>query len=87
MTLLELMEDWLRETVCTGLMLLSLLGVVAVSFSADGAWTGLGVAAGLSATVAVFVPLARGWSPPRHWLTLLGVTVFDVVVILVLLHV
>ena len=33
MTLLELLEDWLRDTVATGLALLSLLGVPGVAFT------------------------------------------------------
>ena len=85
MTLLELLEDWLRDTVATGLALLSLLGVVAVAFAADEpAWTVLGTLAGVGATAAVLVPLARRWSPISAWLTLLTVAVFDVAVILVL---
>jgi hypothetical protein len=86
MTFLELLEDWLRDTVATGLALLSLLGVVAVAFAADEpAWTVLGTLAGVGATAAVLVPLARRWSPVSTWLTLLTVAVFDVAVILVLL--
>ena len=86
MTFLELLEDWLRDTVATGLALLSLLGVVAVAFAADQpAWTMLGTVAGVGATAAVLVPLARRWSPVSTWLTLLTVAVFDVAVILVLL--
>ena len=86
MTLLELLEEWLRDTVATGLALLSLLGVVAVAFTADEpTWTVLGTLAGLGAAAAVLVPLARHWSPVSTWLTMLTVTMFDVVVILVLL--
>jgi hypothetical protein len=85
MTLLELLEDWLRDTVATGLALLSLLGVVAVAFAADEpAWTVLGTLAGVGATAAVLVPLARRWSRQSTWLTLLTVAGFDVAVILVL---
>jgi hypothetical protein len=85
MTLLELLEDWLRDTVATGLALLSLLGVVAVAFAADEpAWTVLGTLAGVGATAAVLVPLARRWGRQSIWLTLLTVAVFDVAVILVL---
>ena len=86
MTLLELLADWLRDTVATGLALLSLLGVVAVAFTADQpAWTVLGVVAGVAATAAVLVPLARHWSLASTWLTMLTVALFDVAVILVLL--
>ena len=86
MTLLELLEDWLRDIVATGLALLSLLGVVAVSFTADEPlWTAFGALAGVAATVALFIPLARHWSLVSTWLTLLTVAVFDVAVILVLL--
>ena len=86
MTLHELLEDWLRDVVVTGLVLLSLLGVVGAAFAADDAgWTALGVVAGLVATAAVFVPLARHWSPVSTWLTMLTVAVFDALVILVLL--
>ncbi len=87
MTLLELLEDWLRDTAMTGLVLLSLLGVVPVAFSAgSAAWIVLGVAAGIVATGAVFVPLVRHWSPSRTWLTLVTVAASDVAVILVLLE-
>ena len=85
MTLLELLEDWLRDTVATGLAMLSLLGVMSATLSAGGAWVIPGTLVGLGATVAVFVPLARHWSPVSTWLTMLTVAVFDVVVILVLL--
>ena len=86
MTLLELLEDSLRDIVATGLALLSLVGVVGVAFSADEpAWTALGVLAGTLATVALFVPLARHWSLVSTWLTMLTVALFDVAVILVLL--
>ena len=86
MTLLELLEDWLRDTVATGLALLSLLGVVSVAFTAeDPAWTVLGTLGGLGATAAVLVALARHWSPVSTWLTMLTVAGFDATVILVLL--
>ena len=86
MTLLELLEDWLRDTVATGLALLSLLGVVAVAFTTDEpAWTVLGVLAGVAAAAAVLVPLACHWSLASTWLTMLSVALFDVAVILVLL--
>ena len=86
MTLIELLEDWLRDVVATGLALLSLLGVVAVAFTADEpVWTALGVLAGMASTVAVFVPLARHWSRVGTWLTMLTVAVFDVAVMIVLL--
>jgi hypothetical protein len=86
MTLLELLGDWLRDAVATGLALLSLLGVLAVAFAADEpAWMVLGTVAGVGATVAVLVPLARHWSLVRTWFTMLTVTVFDVAVILALL--
>ena len=85
MTLLELLEDWLRDTVATGLALVSLLGVVAVAFTArEPAWTVLGVLAGLGATAAVIVPLVHHWSLVSKWLTMLTVATFDVAVILVL---
>jgi hypothetical protein len=85
MTLIELLEDWLRDIVATGLALLS-LGVVAVAFTADGpVCTALGVLAGMAATVAPFVPLARHWSRVGTWLTMLTVAVFDVAVMIVLL--
>ncbi len=85
MTLLELLEDWLRDSVATGLALLSLLGVVAVASTADEvAWRVLGTVAGVGATAAVLVPLARRWSPFSTWLVLLTVAVFDVAVVLVL---
>ena len=87
MTLLELLEDWLRDTVATGLALLSLLGVVSVAFTAEDepAWTVLGTLAGVGATAAVLVPLARHWSPVSTWLTMLTVAACDAAVILVLL--
>ena len=86
MTLLELLEDWLRDTVATGLALLSLLGVPAVAFTAEEpAWTVLGTLAGLGATAAVLVPLARHWGLVSTWLTMLTVAGFDATVILVLL--
>ena len=86
MTLLEILEDWLRDTVATGLALLSLLGVVAAAWAADEpAWTVLGTAAGVGATAAVLVPLARHWSPVSTWLTMLTVGAFDAAVILVML--
>ena len=86
MTLLELLEDWLRDVVATGLALLSLLGVVAVAFTADeAAWTMLGAVAGVVATAALIFPLARHWSLVSTWLTMLTVAAFDVAVILVLL--
>ena len=86
MTFLGLLEDWLRDTVVTGLALLSLLGVVAVAFTADEtAWRVLGAVAGVGAAAAVLVPLARHWSLVSTWLTMLTVAVFDVAVILVLL--
>jgi hypothetical protein len=86
MTLIELLEDWLRDIVATGLALLSLSGVVAVAFTADEpVWTALGVLAGMAATVAVFVPLARHWRLVSTWLAMLTVAAFDVAVILVLL--
>ncbi len=86
MTLLELLGDWLRDTVATGLALLSLLGVVAVAFAADEpAWMVLGTVAGVGATAAVLVPLAGHWSLVSTWFTMLTVAVFDVAVILVLL--
>ena len=86
MTLLGLLEDWLRDTAMTGLVLLSLLGVVPVAFSAgSAAWIVLGVVAGIVATGAVFVPLFRNWSPSRTWLTFVTVAAYDVVVTLVLL--
>ena len=86
MTFLELLEDWLRDIVATGLALLSLLGVVAVAFTADEpVWTALGVLAGTVATVALFVPLARHWGLVSTWLTMLTVAGFDAAVILVLL--
>ena len=86
MTLLELLEDWLRDIVATGLALLSLVGVVAVAFTADEpVWAALGVLAGTVATVALFVPLARHWSLLSTWLTMLTVAACDVAVILVLL--
>lgn len=86
MTLLELLEDWLHDTARTGLVLLSLLGVVPVAFAAgSAAWIVPGVVAGIVATVAVFVPLVRHWSPSRTWLTLVTVAAVDVGVILVLL--
>ena len=85
MTLLELLEDWLRDTVATGLTLLSLLGVVGVALAADEPpWTVLGAVAGVAAATAVLVPLARHWSLLSTWLTMLTVAVFDVAVILVL---
>ena len=85
MTLLELLEDWLRDIVATGLALLSLVGVVAVAFAPDeSVWTVLGVLAGVAATVALLVPLARHWSLVSTWLTMLTVALFDVAVILVL---
>jgi len=85
MTLLELLEDWLRDTVATGLALLSLLGMPAVAFTADEpAWTVLGTLAGVGATAAVLVPLARHWSPVSTWLILLTVGACDAAVILVL---
>jgi hypothetical protein len=85
-TLLELVDDWLRDSVVSGLALLSLLGVVAVAFTADEpVWTALGVLAGMVATVALFVPLARHWSPGSTWVTMVTVAAFDVAVILVLL--
>ena len=84
MTLLEVLEDWLRDTVATGLALLSLLGVVPVAFTADEpAWTALGVVAGVGAAGAVLVPLARHWSLVSTWFTMLTVAVFDIAVILV----
>ena len=86
MTLLELLEDWLRDTVATGLALLSLLGVPAVAFTADEpAWTVVGTLAGVGATAAVLVPLARHWSPVSTWITMLTVAACDAAVILVLL--
>ena len=86
MTLVELLEDWLRDIVATGLALLSLVGVVAVAFTAEEpVWTAFGVLAGTVTTVALFGPLARHWSLVSTWLTMLTVAVFDVVVILVLL--
>jgi hypothetical protein len=86
MTLLELLEDWLRDTVMTGLVLASLLGVLPVAFSAGSVvWIVLGVVAGFVATGAVFVPLVRHWSPSRTWLTFVTVAAYDVGVILVLL--
>ena len=86
MSLLELLEGWLRDSVVSGLALASLLGVVAVAFTSDEpVWTSLGVLAGMVATVALFVPLARHWSPVGTWVTVLTVAVFDVAVILVLL--
>jgi hypothetical protein len=86
MTLLEILEDWLRDTVATGLALLSLLGVNSVAFTADEPlWTMLGAMAGVGAAVAVLVPLARHWSLVSTWLTMLTVAVFDIGVILVLL--
>jgi hypothetical protein len=86
MTLLELLGDWLHDTALTGLVLLSLLGVVPVAFAAGSAlWMVLGVLAGIVATGAVFVPLVRHWNPSRTWVTLVTVAAFDVGVILVLL--
>ena len=86
MTLIELLEDWLRDIAATGLALLSSVGVVGVAFTAEEpVWTALGVLAGMAATVAPFVPLARHWSLVRTWLTMLTVAAFDVAVIIVLL--
>ena len=86
MTLVELLEDWLRDIVATGLALLSLVGVVAVAFTADEpVCTALGVLAGTAAAAALLVPLARHWSLVSTWLTMLIVAAFDVAVILVLL--
>ena len=86
MTLLGLLEAWLRDTVATGLALLSLLGVVAAAFTADEpAWTLCGAVAGVGAAAAVLVPLARHWSLVSTWLTMVTVAMFDVAVILVLL--
>ena len=86
MTILELLEDWLRDTVATGLALLSLLGVPTVAFTAEEpAWTVLGTLAGLGATAAVLVPLAGHWSPVSTWITMLTVAACDAAVILVLL--
>ena len=85
MTLLEILEDWLRDTVATGLALLSLLGVVAAAFTADEpVCTVLGAMGGVGAAGAVLVPLARHWSLVSTWLTMLTVAVFDIAVILVL---
>jgi hypothetical protein len=86
MTLLEILGDWLRDTVATGLALLSLLGVISVAFTADEpVWTMLGAMAGVGAAGAVLVPLARHWGLVSTWLTMLTVAVFDIGVILVLL--
>ena len=74
MTLLELLHDWLRDSVVSGLALVSLWGVVAVASTADEpVWAALGVLAGVVATVTLFVALAGHWSPVGTWLTMLVV--------------
>ena len=86
MTLWDLVEDWLRDTAMTGLVLVSLLGVVAAAFTGGGpVSTVLGVLAGLVATAAVLVPLVRHWSRSATWLGLGAVAAFDVAVIMALL--
>ena len=86
MTLIELLEDWLRDIAATGLALLSSVGVVGVAFTAEEpVWTAIGVLAGMAATVAPFVPLARHASLVSTWVTMVSVATFDAAVILVLL--
>ena len=80
--LVALAEGFLRDALITGAVLFSVIAAVIGATSGVVVWAIAGVVSGVVGTVLVVVALARHWSFGRQWAVLLGVLVFQIVLML-----
>jgi hypothetical protein len=81
--IVALAERALRSTLEWGAVLFSLLAIGLGVSSGDLAWAIPMVVSGLAGIALVVVALARRWSFASQWVVLLGVTVVQIVLIVV----
>lgn len=74
-----LAEGFLRDSLVTGTVLLSIIVLIMGLTSGDVAWAIGGVAAGVGGSVLVLWAVARHWSFGRQWAAIVGVLVLQCV--------
>lgn len=74
-----LAEGFLRDSLVTGTVLLSIIVLIMGLTSGDVAWAIGGVAAGVGGSVLVLRAVARHWSFGRQWAAIVGVLVLQCV--------
>jgi hypothetical protein len=84
--LVGLAEGFVRDWVTNGVILLSLIVVVAGLVSMALPWVVLGPLVGLVGAAVGFASIAKRWPITRTWLVLVGVLVADIVLLVATLR-
>lgn len=79
-----LAEGLVRDWVTNGVILLSLIVVVAGLATQELPWAVVGPVVGVVGALAGFVSIARRWPVRRTWLTLLAMLAADIVLLVVM---
>lgn len=77
-----LAEGFLRDTMVSGAVLFSILGIVFGATSGNAAWAVSMVILGLASIALVFVAIGRRWSFGKQWAVLLGVSAVQIALII-----